>query len=235
MSPLLRIDPREDPVPVITVTPDLTPELARLCQRLRDVYVLECRRRGPGWENYGRYAIPAWDGGVDSFGRNCQSVWPKLARFISQNGFDPVKYIRAQFQAVRADRRPPAPTTMMSEAALDKYRRSLTNCIESLRHDLRNQHYSLRLRLAELSVLRATTPEKYLEMSLGDERNVHASPLFRYCVAASAGIEAVVQYYFSAALSQYVFQQADYDEAWGGVIPYALRVAATELRQLMGY
>lgn len=231
-----RIDVDDGPGEVDSqAQPDMSPELAALCQRLRDIYVIECRRSQPGLENYGSRRMPAWDGGVDDFGRERESVWPKLARFIASNGFDPVRYIRSQFQATRYETRIPLPTTLMTDSAVSRYRASLANTVSALQLDLQNQRYSLQVRLAEFAVLRQYTPLQHLEMAIADERSVQASPLFRYCVASSAGLERLVQYFRSAALSQYVFQQEDYDTAWGNVIPYALRTAATELRQRMNY
>lgn len=200
-------------------------QFERLAEIVRRIYVilrseLEGRDYAPG---------PKWDGGQDRHGRNHKSVWPKLARFMVENGFEPLAYMKAMFYQAKSGRKP-LPDQMMSAAAVADYQRYLKQIRGDLEHRLRWEIGSVRSEMLPMQEGLQWPYIRALRWALTNDRTVKASPLTRYCLAVEYGLDDIAASYHDRALYQYAFQKNAYDAAWPeGTIPAVLQQEALSL------
>lgn len=207
--------------------------LETLASFIRRVYVAEMRQFSMANSTYGNRLIPQWDGGEDQHGTRHKPIWPKLAVFIVERRVNPLTFIHIQFAASRG-RKPPLPTMLATELALQRYYTYQSTIDEELRAEFARQQRSLSTQLLLLGQVPDLTPEQRLQMSLQDQR-VDANSLFRYCRAVAANLPQLAAKYHDAALTIYLFERAHYDVAWGAsVIPEVLRQEATALLDRLG-
>lgn len=203
-----------------------------LVEHLREIYIL-CYREATGKNDYGRGAMPQWDGGEDSFGKRHRPIWPKVAAKIIEYGVDPLDFVRAQFWVNGPSTKPPPPTYLLSEEAIARYgayRRQATNeaCQEFDRGLSEVQGEVVLLTGGEL---RWEYSRALRQVLLRSRTGCSASALFRYCLASSEGLADVCSHFYASALVQYVFRKDVYDAVWGARIPEGLRLEATRLRR----
>lgn len=189
-----------------------------LATDVRNIYVC-CRSSHQG----SAYTPGAnWDGGTSRFGRQTKPIWPRVARFIIRHGLDPVAFIRSQFWHTPKDR-PPQPTDLMSEAALEKWQVYERGIEKSLSSQLSYEITSIRSEMLPLQEGLNWSHDRALKFALYNVKTVVASPLVRYCLAVEYGMDEVAEHFHDRALFQYAFQKDAYDAAWPqGSIPEAL-------------
>lgn len=202
--------------------------LSRLAAVAREAYCAVMRVRSKN-ANYGREYMPTWDGGVDAMGRDRNAVWPAVARTLINESADPYLYMEAQF-AEATSPHPIRPNQLAGAQAVQRWRQYQAAATARL--------VAQRLRedaAVEADLLPYTSHglpfERALTLALGNTTTNCASPLFRYCLAYRAGLEAVALFFYESALLQYVFQQAPYDAAWGDILPQPLYQAGKALKQ----
>lgn len=194
---------------------------------IRALYCAEYRRMSPAAANYGDVRIPRWDGGQDpNTGRVYQPVWPKLARFLMTRNIEPATYIATQFSH-RRGLTPPAPNTLMSQVALERWEAQARLELPILTGEWQRQHTALTMRITELRQTHPTaTEQQILVTAIHDQHVVDVSMLFRYCAAVRHALPQVAARYAAAALNQYLMQRRQYDVVAGAEIPDVLRQEA---------
>lgn len=194
---------------------------------VRALYCAEYRRMSPASANYGDVRIARWDGGEDpNTGKVYQAVWPKLAQFLMSRNIEPATYISVQF-AHRRGLSPPAPNTLMSRTALERWEAQARLELPILTGEWKRQHDALAMRVAELRQTHPNATEsQILITAIHDQHVVDVSALFRYCAATHHGLPHVAARYAAAALNQYLMQQRQYDAVAGAEIPDVLRQEA---------
>lgn len=185
------------------------------------------RQLGIGdFENYGRRGSP-WDGGVNRYGRKQQEVWTKIIKAYRNVGRDPFlaaidiceAHIRVQ---------PPFPTVMLSPAVIEVVVDTTT---QELREEtkMRVEREALRQNATELSFLpqyQATAWHTALA-----NRQLHISPLHRYCEAVARGYQDIAARFFEDAALEYVRKRVIVDRVWpraGLVVPPEIRSLQTD-------
>ena len=176
--------------------------------------------------------IPMWDGGLDFWGHQWQPVWPTLVRLTIENRLDAARLVQAQFTAAKPGRRP-SPTDLGPKVQAH-YQDVRTNAVECLRFDLQCQFHSFQNQVCDLQrMLPRLTEEQRLTMAIYNTYSVHATPMFRYCVATEFGFHEVAASFEREALGEYAFQIAGYDQAWAASVPERLRqLTATILEEM---
>lgn len=205
----------------------ITLSMDEVAALVRALYCAEYRRMSPAAANYGEVRIPRWDGGEDpNTGRVYQPVWPKIATFLMTRNIEPGAYIAVQF-AHRRGLTPPAPNTLISANAIQRWEAHAKLELPILTGEWRRQQTALEMRLREL---RQTHPQaseqQILVTAIHDQHVVDVSALFRYCAAMHYGLPQVAERYAAAALNQYLMQRRQYDAVAGAAIPDVLKQEA---------
>jgi hypothetical protein len=196
---------------------------------IRTMYCSLYRQYNPKAVNYGDKAMPQWDGGRDRWGANHRPIWPRLASHFMQHSIDPAIFLHVQF-AETIGRASPTPNMFFSHEASVRYTSYLQRAIEELVQAKERSAGLISRRLRQIEASRGTPEQKILTVVM-DEHTVQACPLFRYCFAMQFNIELAAAAYFAKALHQYMFQHAQYDQAWGvDFIPVHLRETARQVR-----
>lgn len=195
---------------------------------VRAIYCAEYRT-ATGSETYGSSYIPQWDGGEDAYGRHHRCVWPRMAQFFIEQHISPPAYINVQF-GYRRGQTPPTPTMMMSAKSLEQYKAFARSEVARQRESWVRwcQMFITATVITRLSYPNAT-PERLASLTLLGNQFDSASALFKYCLAAKAGLESVAAAYHDDALLQYVFQRQQLNEAIGADLPPALTFDADRL------
>lgn len=203
--------------------------LRMLADAVRLIYVMAVRQHR-GDMDYGKQPMATWDGGVDAWGRTHRPIWPRLARFMMAHEVDPATYIYAQFSYAP---RMPLPNQLMNDDALQRYRQFKEHRVETLRQLWERSLVAVQCEVRPLVEIGHWPYHQALRYALANTRTVSAPAIFRVCLAASEGLTDVVEFFYPAAMADYVFQQTDYDTAWGERIPASLQVEAKQLRVAM--
>jgi hypothetical protein len=202
-----------------------------MAEQVRQIYCMICRVLTKR-DDFGKEAIPRWDGGRDPYGRHWKSVWPKIAKHLITIQADPLDFIQAQFNGVSPDSLP-FPNTFWSEKATNRYRAYMENACETLQRALEFETQAIRAQAIILRDGLDWTNMAAMRQAIVTEHGVHASPLMRFCLADEYGLEDVAALYHDAALLQYVFRRDIYDEVWGKCIPDSLRTEGADLADRM--
>ena len=210
----------------------LTKQADWLAQHVRTIYCT-CRRErgGPQAATYGEKYMSQWDGGETPQGRRATAVWPKIAEKLVQCGADPVDFIRAQFENANWAR-PPAPNSLLSEAAVDRWRTYKEGAGEKLQRLIESDVNQVSLHVLPLTVTLKWPYKKALEHVLCN-RSLPVTPLIRYCFAVREELLDAAAQYREPALLQYVLQLDDYASLMADMIPPELHAQAVDLRRAL--
>lgn len=164
--------------------------------------------------------IPAWDGGVDRWGRQHVNCWPALAAFLAANDCNPLEFFRAQIRSNRL----PLPHTLRTSAALDRYavfvpenRKRL--CVEL---DLQLNRLKLGLKSAALAFVAQQAHLALAQVVLDPASGI--SPLLGYCLARQIESPELAARLQCAAATQLLQDLAGYVDVWKQLIPDDFRV-----------
>ena len=185
------------------------------------------RQLGIGnYEDYGAKTNTPWDGGTNRFGRRQANIWPKIIQTCRGIGHDPFAVALDICEAhIRSE--PPYPTLMLSPAVLDVV-------VDATSRDLREEtklkveRTALAQHAAELSFMpqyQATAWHTALS-----NRQLHISPLHRYCEAKARGYLDIAAKNYEEAALEYVRKRETVDRVWprtGLVIPAEIRSLLT--------
>lgn len=205
----------------------LSRQLELLAANIRQIYIL-CRRER-SQSNY--TPTEHWDGGVTRWSANRRPIWPSLAAWFLEHGYEPQSYIKAQFWALPADK-PPSPNTLMSEAAVERYQCYVRDIVKDLRFRFNYEMSVIRVETLPLRHALRWDHPRALRWALSNTTTVQASALVRYCLANEYAWDDLCARFHDAALLQYVFQRHAIDEAWpAGVVPEPLKEEARVLAE----
>lgn len=214
--------------------------LALMAQRCRDAYIrertnFELRKGHKPTSGKVRAYQPAarWDGGEDDEGYEHEPIWPKLAVFMIKHGLDPYSVVRKRFEIVRGST-PPWPNQIAVDTHLDLY----TGDVESLSEEQVLLHFNLDKEYCRVGMSSARFNRPGMEpgfacKSLLLDTLMDISPLMRYSLAKELGLQAVMDTYRQAALSQYLRATKAYDKIWGPAIPQDIKDGAEEISSLV--
>lgn len=193
-----------------------------LCKQVREAYILERRfyeeRVSRKSSNFGSFKVPHLDGGTDSFGRRHKSVWPKITKFMLDNGLSPRDYFRSVFDLWCGSSAPNI-NAFMSDKALaigKKYQRIA-------REQLLHSFYAQKRRAKqEILVTRNYQPiwsdtDVYRYVITNSTLNLSA--LFRYCLAINTKQDDLAEIYLIPAIIQYISHPEEYNEIIKNIIP----------------
>jgi hypothetical protein len=164
---------------------------------------------------------PAWDGGVVK-GKKRQPIWPKIARFMLENGLDPLQSMYRYFEYASKTGRVPWPNQMMTDECLQVCQAPREETVQ----DFDNLWESER----ERAVVRIRTLQQDFNLSARDatrrlllDKYCDLSPLFCYSLAHAIGDEAIKQRYYVAARCQFVaYHDKFLESVWRRYIPEEL-------------
>lgn len=175
------------------------------------------------------YSPGKWDGGKDSRGYVRKPIWPTIARFMLANGLDPQVCIAMLFTRNRGRRAPLYPNAIATSTNLAVFEEATRNTAEEIRYKLLTESQVCRLEIAEAAELEGSRgPDLWQQVLLDD--GLEFSPLFRFCVAVSEGIESVARDYLEEAIIQYLSNESAYNSEWGGWVPDWFKELATDAR-----
>jgi len=200
-----------------------------LAMQVRNVYCI-CVREMTGKEGYGKEPMPYWDGGVNKHGTRRQPIWPKVAENILRLNADPLEFIRAQFSTLNNPTQFPKPNMLYNDDAVYRWQVYRDSALRNLRQRVASELNQIRIESMPLVVNMKWSQQKAITYVLRS-RSCSVSPLVRYCVCVSEGLDSLAQVFRSHAILQYMFQMADYDVLLGDKVPALLRTDATELKQ----
>lgn len=208
--------------------------LDRVAGQVRAAYC-ECRN---AWHreherretNWGAHPVPRYDGGEDLQGRVFAPVWPGVARFVLRHGFDPKRFVRAQF-AIR-DSKVIEPTALTGPRAADAYRSFAINVRADIKRlfDFQRQQVLVEFNKLKPCRTRYGWTDADIHRAVLSNGLVRLSALFRLCLAESLGLTDLVDRYAEAALVQYMADRPEYDEIWGRWVPEFLTDLADRLK-----
>lgn len=201
--------------------------------RVRRLYAYEMRRIRAGYGFAAAYTPHRrWDGFAEpgpEGGPPRPAVWLRVARTLASWGVDPAEYVRCQFEAVRPSG-PPQPSQLVTPAAREAYLVGLPAASVRVRDALASEAalatQSIRVALA---VAPPGTPPRRTWEEVLLTPDPRLSPLFRYCLGASEGLEAVTEAYAEEAAHQYSRWPSLYDQHWGDRVPPEVRDRALRL------
>lgn len=204
----------------------LADQLRRLYYRVRREHLL---RSGCPEELLPPEGHPAWDGGVDPYGKKYKPVWPKLAKFVLTNNLDPQKLVQAVFaKTVGGD--PPLPNMLMSDAALaavywykDAEKTRVKSDIEASKEEARTFIF--------MNAVPGGSAEKVWRNAILDPKQ--RNPLIRYVLSLSANQPDLALYFRQLALEEYLRHVEPYDEYLGQELPAGFRADALRLKEAM--
>ncbi len=173
-----------------------------------------------------------WDGGVDRHGKEHPAIWPRIAKVIVLHGLSPDPYVRAVFE-MQLGAAIPTPKMLLNPVVLAQceYAASVGGC--QLDVALTSQQNALESQM-EMGMTIGGDNRREIAMfdALLDE-NMSASALFRYCVGHREGFAEVCRTFRLAAVAQYMRRPAEYDRAWGKLIPVSVKKEAKALRRML--
>lgn len=201
-----------------------------LAGHVRTLYCM-CYRDVTGDPNYGRERMVAWDGDpTGASGRRTPNYWLRIASKLMQLQADPYQFIRAQF-AMSTSARQPTPNVLLSDAAVDRWRKYESYAAEEVRCKVSSDLNQVQLHMLPLCVNLKWSEPKALEYALLSP-SCAASALTKYCLAIQAGLTGVAERFRNRAIVQYLFQQAAYDSVVQGrfVVPGELQEEVRQIR-----
>jgi len=206
--------------------------LAELARNVREIWIAEKRQYQQSQSGQPSTWVPGpqLDGGCSASGRVTTPVWPKLAKFIFENGLHPVFFIRAQFH--QCGGRPPLnPLMLTNDKAVQRYKHFVAS-----KADIKDLVVArdTQMRAARDAVelnkrfYGPTNIDIYRDVIL--DNNVDITALFRYVLALQCKQQDLANLWHDAALKQYLYEQDAYDLAWGQMVPAQLKQEAMEIR-----
>lgn len=216
--------------------------LRRIAKEIRSLYI--GRRRAYEQATTGRESqyLPGehWDGGVNRQGHNRSSIWLKIAVFCVEHGLDHLDYVQQVFIDPPC-RRAPQPNQLLSQRILGSYRWDKCGDNEAARLEyIRNAFEEEKLRLDErlfewVDIVESITEQKFNKREvqraiLGDD-NLGLTPLFRFCLAIQQQQDDIAEYYYGAAILQYLRFPDEYQVIWGDLLPAWFHKPACSLRR----
>ena len=204
----------------------------------RSVYC-ECVR---DWEaargresEFGSSPVPRYDGGRDASGKLHDTIWPRLATYLVQNGCEISGFIRCQFACANPARRP-EPKLMMTSEAMANYARYRAGLADDLKCQLHVEVGNARLGLLKVRHLQKVLgwTEHQAHVSLVMDAALNISPLMRYALACQFNELASAARWLPEAARQYLECPAAYDAVWGEkYINAQLRQQATGIQSAL--
>jgi hypothetical protein len=174
---------------------------------------------------FGEKLIPRWDGGVGADGRKYSPIWYPIAQIVIKHQVTPEDLVHAAF-STWSDSEPPWPNRLMAEEVI---RQAVTiSGAEDVGLFLENQRVTWAMEVSRLKRHDGMEQEAAARNAIRN-RSLELSPVFRYCMATAAGDEETAGLFAEAAFRQYVYRRNAYDQAWGELIPQALRTRAQDL------
>lgn len=215
---------RRNPLIRTAVTPATTPDVVSvngvtipveiadtLAGKIRSMYCMAYRDM-TGDSSYGTRHMAAWDGDPDGqSGRRSPNWWLRIAAKLITEQIDPLQFVRAQF-AMNQTSKQPAPNTFMSDAALDRWRKFQASNQESVRLRISSDMNQIRLHSLPLQTNLNWSENDALAYALSSDQ-CGASALTKHCLAAHGKFHDIARTFRNRAAVQYLFQQAEYDEA----------------------
>lgn len=212
----------------MAVVRPLEQHIEEIGQLVRELYCQAIRRHSAN-KLYGARPMAAWDGGIDGMGRKHTSVWPRIAKLLTGLSADPFAYVASQFQAFQAGK-PPAPNQLLSQQAVDRWRLYAQQADIGVAQQLARDIEAVQAHAAPY-LGSGRSEADAVRIALGNSTTNGASPLYRYCLSLRLGMRDVADFFYRAALLQYLCRQAAYDAAWVEFVPLELKAAADQLRQ----
>lgn len=210
----------------------------RLALKLKKVYTEEMRRYlvSKGREGGAYYepsrAFDGFDNPGPEQGKPRPAVWLKVARAVVARGYDVEEYVRAQFEVFRQEG-PPTPAHLLSDRSVQSYEYARDAAPSEAVPSLSTQVHVARTRILEaLSADRSTSPHDAWRRVISDP-TLQLTPLFRYCLAASEGLEFadMAESFKEDAALQYCRNPRAYDSEWRDVIPRSFPAEAAKIAE----
>ncbi len=159
------------------------------------------------------------------------SVWTTLAAYFLTHRIDPDLFMRAQFSpaALKLDR-PPEPNELLSSNRLALYHDTVQSMERTIAVSLTSQRSKATVEIAFAEAAGKTPLDAYMWVLTND--GIELSPLFRYCLARSlTGVQFqdVARHYLPAAVLQYIYFAAAYEQHWGAYLPPGFARVAEQL------
>lgn len=178
-----------------------------------------------------RYSVNTrWDGQADSLGRVYPAVWPVIAEFMLERGFDPDACIAARFAEVCGTDKQVWPNTIAAEQYVDAYDSACDSKARSICAKLRLQSLTCRSDIIGLEVDGYSRREA-CELVLLDRQSPY-SPLFRFCLARSEGLRDVWPSFVTGAVIQFLMSPEAHVQVWGDWLPEGFAAACEDARGL---
>ena len=167
------------------------------------------RQRQISWPTY----TSRWDGGQFR-GRQHESIWPEIARFIYGLKLPYFEFVRHKFDL--CSRTPPPPDALLSDIGVEELRQVIAEYRRQFAISLRTQSRLHQDMCTLLEIRHAEgKPVASLCWSEGDGR----SALFLYCLAVYGGVECHIQGYRRKAIVQYLQCPFAYEQEWAVLLP----------------
>jgi len=176
--------------------------------------------------------IPSMDGGVDDFGRQHRSVWPKLTEFLVQNKLSPMTYINTVMRMTLG--RPKPPSYFYSNLAKSMFSEHRVRVQATLEHQerLQTSKYNNEYLMLKANPRFQTADDSTLaSIILGNHVN-GLSPVFRFCLATRLLLDNVKRDWYAAAVDRYIYNSDLYDRLFGELIPVELKAAVAAIQPM---
>lgn len=161
-----------------------------------------------------------------------ESLWVRAAKFLLGAGFDPLACVNSMFTDAFNSSRTPWPESLISpcssrifEIATEESRRQLPAAF-AFQQQLCRRTTCLIREDEELA-----GAALFSRVLLDDTNGL--SPLFRYCLARSVGLNVASDRFFKAALLQYLVHTDTYDKVWDNWVPQSLRDIGVQARLIL--
>lgn len=200
-------------------------------KRLKDLWISEMRKYHFSMTQRPSTYVPGprLDGGMDAHGRKFSPVWPKFAKFITDNKLNPEAFIKAQFANCKGQ--PPlSPTMLMGSAAVKRARAYRSGKEAEKTLCIARDGQVRQARNAVESYKTHYGPGVAAYRAVIADVNLPLSALFRYSLACECQQDDLAGVFYEPALIQYLDEPEAYDATWGPLVPESLRQAAKKIR-----
>ena len=219
--------------------------IERIAKEIRQQYIRRRREHETACTGKQSHYLPGphWDGGVNRKGHKRSNIWKRVAVFCIKHGLDHFSYLHQVF-VNPPSRRAPQPNQLLSERMLNEYRSDTCEDGQQERADyIRRAFEAERIRLqdrlddwadiVEYCEGKQEYTEREIQRSILSDDNLGLTPLLRFCLAIREKHDDIAEYYYGAAILQYLRFPEAYKTVWGSMIPKWFHSAARRCRKVL--
>lgn len=204
-----------------------------VARRLRDTYYEERQRLLASTRGTGSYIsssprhVPRWDGGMTERGVYYKPIWPQIARHCLAHSIVPEDLVRTAFLEWKG-LDPPYPNHLLSSRVTEAYLKYAKKSEASLRSRVEAEMAWAGHQVVMRTMNREGTAEQIYVAVILDP--YHLSPVVRYVLARSLGLNELAGQLLRAASEEYSRQPKQYDAVMPGHIDSHLKDLAARIR-----